>query len=158
GRGGLHVEVLGPDRDADRVAALRAHATAVDRADRPVAHPIQSHGHALVVAVAHHAAEQQGLADEVAYELVRGSLIQLTRRSGLLDDPLAQDRDAIRQAERLDLIVRDEEDREIEALLEQLDLDAHLFAQLRVEVAEGLVEEEQARLRDDRARQGDALL
>src|SRR5205807_10369117 len=38
-----------------------------------------------------------------------------------------------------------------------LDLRAHLDAQLRVEVREGLVHEEDLRLADDRAAHGDAL-
>ena len=43
-------------------------------------------------------------------------------------------------------------------LLERPDEEAHLFAELRVEVREGLVEEENARLDDHRAGERDALL
>ncbi len=72
--------------------------------------------------------------------------------------PLAHDGDAIGEDERLFLVVRDEKRSEAEPPLQALDLELHLLAQLAVERAEGLVEEEQCRIEDDRARERDALL
>ena len=52
----------------------------------------------------------------------------------------------------------DEDHRRAEALLQPLELHAHLVAQEGVEVRERLVEQEHARLRDERAGQRHALL
>src|SRR5882672_6512289 len=64
----------------------------------------------------------------------------------------------IGKAERLLLIVGHVERREAERLMEPTDLVPHLEPQLRVEVAERLVHQDERRLGDDRARERDALL
>ena len=53
--------------------------------------------------------------------------------------------------------MRDEEDGDAEPALEQLELHAHLLTQLRIEVAEGLVQQQQIRLVDERAAEREAL-
>ena len=50
----------------------------------------------------------------------------------------------------------DEGDRDV--VLDQLQLELHLLAQLEIERAERLVEEQNARAVDERAGQGDTLL
>ena len=70
----------------------------------------------------------------------------------------AQDDDPVRERERLGLVVRDVDRGDLQALVQRLELVAQLDAQLRVEVGQRLVEEEKARLKDDAARDGDALL
>src|SRR6185503_21188061 len=50
----------------------------------------------------------------------------------------------------LDLVVRDVQARRLEPPMQLLDLEAHLHAQLRVEVGQRLVEEEDGRLAHDR--------
>src|SRR5205823_5101940 len=60
--------------------------------------------------------------------------------------------------ERFVLVVRDVDERHPEALLERAELPPQRLAQLRVEVRERLVEEQDLRLDDERARHGDALL
>ena len=67
------------------------------------------------------------------------------------------DRDAVGEAQRLDLIVGDEQHRDAEPALQQLHLHPHLLAQLGVQVAEGLVEQQQVRLVDQRPAEGQAL-
>src|SRR5207248_7324694 len=67
-------------------------------------------------------------------------------------------RDPVRERERFVLVVRDVDERHPEALLERAELPPQRLAQLRVEVRERLVEEEDLRLDDERARHGDALL
>ena len=59
---------------------------------------------------------------------------------------------------RFDLIVGDENHGDIHALLQRLQLAAHLFAQLRIQVAERFVEQKHFRRKNQRARQRDALL
>jgi hypothetical protein len=53
--------------------------------------------------------------------------------------------------------VRDVDRRRLEALVQLLDLGAHLHPQLGVEVGQRLVEQEHLRIADDRAAHGDAL-
>ena len=76
----------------------------------------------------------------------------------LLHVALTHDSDPIRDAERFDLVVGDQEDRHAEAALQDFQLGAHLTAQLGVQVAEGLVEEQDLRFEHQAAREGDALL
>ena len=61
------------------------------------------------------------------------------------------------QRHRLDLVVGDVDDGLAEALVQLLDLDAHLDAQLGVEVGQRLVEQEHVRLAHQRPADGDAL-
>ena len=58
----------------------------------------------------------------------------------------------------LGLVMGDVDGGDADLALQALELDAHLLAQLGVEVGQGLVQEQQARGLDDGAGQGDALL
>jgi len=69
----------------------------------------------------------------------------------------AQDGDAVAEHQRLALVVRDVEHRRAEALLEALELRAHLDPELGVEIGERLVQEECLRPADERASRRDAL-
>ena len=62
------------------------------------------------------------------------------------------------QGERLVLRMRHIDERDADFLLDGLELDLHLLAQLQVEGAERLVEEQHLRAHHQRARQRDALL
>ena len=75
----------------------------------------------------------------------------------LLDPAVVEHRDAVAHRQRLFLVVRDVDERDPDLLLDPLELDLHLLAELEVEGAERLVEEEDARPVDDRAGQRDAL-
>ena len=96
-------------------------------------------------------------ADEAADEEVDGPVVELLRIGDLLELALAHHRDAVAHRHRLDLVVGDVDRRHAEVVLEPRDLRAHLDAELRVEVREGLVHEERLRLADDRAAHRDAL-
>ena len=76
----------------------------------------------------------------------------------LLDVAVEHDRDPVAHAHRLFLVVGDEDERDAELALEQLELDLHLLAQLAVERAERLVEQQHARAVDERPGERDALL
>ena len=54
--------------------------------------------------------------------------------------------DACCQRHRLDLVVRDVHDRGAQPLMQPLDLHAHLDAQLRIQIGQRLVEQEQQRI------------
>ena len=76
----------------------------------------------------------------------------------LLDASLAHDRDAVAHRERLALVVRDEDERDAESRLDELELELHLFAQLAVEGAERLVQQQDGRAVDECACERDPLL
>ena len=71
--------------------------------------------------------------------------------------PCVHDDDPLAEGHRFDLVVGDVDHGGLEPLVEGGDLGPHLHAELGVEVGERLVEEEDLRLADDRAAEGDAL-
>ena len=99
----------------------------------------------------------RGAADEAGDERVRRPLVDLVGIAALLDHAVAHDRDAVAHRHRLDLVVRDVDGRDADALLQRADVGAGLRAQLRVEVRERLVHEEHLRVADERAAERDAL-
>ena len=82
----------------------------------------------------------------------------VARATRLLDAPAIHQHHEIGERHRLVLAVRDVQERDAELLLQPLQLGAHLDAQERIERGERLVEQENARLRDQRAGKRDALL
>jgi hypothetical protein len=75
----------------------------------------------------------------------------------LLQPGVAEDRDAVAERHRLDLVMGDVDGRHAEARLQLGDVRAHLDAQLRVEVGERLVHQEHLRLAHDRTPHRHAL-
>ena len=98
------------------------------------------------------------LADEVRDEGIGGAFIDLARARHLLDAAAIHHRDAVGEDQGLLLIVGDEERGDGEPLLQAPHLELHRLAQLAIERAKGLVEEEEARIEHDRARERHALL
>ena len=82
---------------------------------------------------------------------------QLLGRVALLQHAAAQDRDALAERHRLDLVVGDVDGRHAEPLVQPRELRPHRDAQLGVEVAQRLVHQERLRLAHDRAAHGHAL-
>ena len=80
------------------------------------------------------------------------------RRSGLHHAAGVHEDDAVGDGKRLFLVVGDVHRRDADASLQATDLDAQPLAHLGVEVGQRLVEQQHARLDDERARQRDALL
>ena len=111
-----------------------------------------------VLRAGHFAAQEVRLADEVGDELAHGVIVDLLRRADLSDDALVHDDDLVRERHRLALVVRDVDGGDADLLLDAADLGAHGNAQLGVEVRERLVEEQHARLDDQRAGKRHALL
>ncbi len=95
---------------------------------------------------------------KLATNAVRGRLVELARRRHLLDAPAVHHRDAVGHGERLFLVVRHVDRRDADLALQPLQLDLHVVAQLLVERAERLVEQEHGRPGDERARERDPLL
>ena len=92
-----------------------------------------------------------------ATNVLAGRVVELERLADLLDDAVAHHDDPVGHRHRLDLVVRHVDRRRLEALVQLLDLGAHLHAQLRVEVRQRLVEQEHLRVAHDRAPHRDAL-
>ena len=76
----------------------------------------------------------------------------------LLQRPVQDQGDAVREHDRLLLVVGDEDRRDAHLLLQPANQVAHLEAQMGVEVRQGLVEQQHLGLDDERARQRDPLL
>src|SRR3954467_14839612 len=96
-------------------------------------------------------------ADEARYELGLRMLVDLGRRSDLLDLAVVEDREPVAHRQRLLLVVGHVDERDPDLLLDSLELDLHLLAELEVEGAEWLVEEQHPRPVDECPGKGDPL-
>ena len=85
-------------------------------------------------------------------------VVKFGRRADLLDAALVEHRDAVGDGVRLLLVVGDVDRGDAELALQQLELGAHLDAQLGVEVGQRLVEQQHLGLDHDGAGERDALL
>ena len=92
-----------------------------------------------------------------ATKALRRMLVDLGRRADLLDLALVEDGDAVAHAQRLALVVGDIDEGDADLALDRLQLDLHLLAQLEIERAQRLVQQQHARLVDQRAGQRHAL-
>ena len=95
---------------------------------------------------------------KLATKAVLRQLVELLRRTHLLDPALVHHRDGVGHGHGLLLVVGHVHEGEADLVLDRLELELHLAAQLEVERAERLVEQQQGRPVDDRAGERDALL
>src|SRR6266542_5301063 len=110
-------------------------------------------------AVAVHSARQQVRdAEEAGHERCPRALVELGRCAQLLDLARVHDRDLVRHRHRLLLVVCDVDEGDADVVLDRLQLELHLLAELEVEGAERLVEQKHARAVDQGTGEGDALL
>ena len=96
-------------------------------------------------------------ADEAGDELVGRLAVELERLADLLHAAVLHHHHAVAEGHRLDLVVGDVDRGGLELLVQALELDAHLHAQLGVQVGQRLVEQEHLRMAHDRAPDRDAL-
>ena len=104
------------------------------------------------------ALEHVDLSDEAGHLARCGAVVDLGGRAHLRDPAAEHHDDPVGHAQRLRLVVRDVDGGDADAPLDVADEDAHLLAQLGVEIGERLVEQQDARLDHERARQRDTLL
>ena len=104
------------------------------------------------------AADQVGRADEIRDEGAVGQPVDFVRRAGLLDQPVAHHDDAVRHRQRFFQVVGHIDRGDAEPMLQLAQFDAHVGAQLGVEIGQRLVEQQHRRLEHEGARQRDALL
>ena len=104
------------------------------------------------------AGDQSVAADELGDEQRLWPRIELIGRADLLDAPGVHHDDAVGERQRLRLRVRDEDEGDAEAALQQLQFVLDALAQIGVERAERLVEQQNVGLDDKGASEGDTLL
>ena len=151
---GADLHVLGPNRDANRLANRMP---SFDRGDDSFS--IGEAGDAVIAdELVDFQLEGVERADEVGDERRLRPFVDLTRASELLDLPSVHHGDPVAHRERLVLVVRHVDERRPELVLDSLQLELHLLAQLHVERTERLVEEQRSRTIDERARKRNALL
>ena len=88
---------------------------------------------------------------KLADERCRRMLVDLAGRADLFEPAMAEDGDPRAHRQRLALVVGDEDERDAHLALDRAQLDLHLLAELEVERAEWLVEQQHPRLVDERS-------
>ena len=96
-------------------------------------------------------------ADEPGDEAVARRVVQRERCTRLLDPPAAKHDDPVGHRHRFHLVVRHVDHRRAQAPVQRDDLGAHRNPQLRIEIRQRLVEQEDPRLAHDRAPDRHAL-
>ena len=86
-----------------------------------------------------------------------GLVVELAGRGHLQHAPVVQHGDPVGHRHRLLLIVRHDDERHADLVLETLELDLHLSPELAVERCERLVQQQDPRALHDRAGQRDSL-
>ena len=97
-------------------------------------------------------------ADEAGDEFRARPVVDVLGRAGLLDPAAVHHRDEVGGGHRLRLVVGHVDRRVAVFVVQAAHLEAHLLAQIGVEIGQRLVEQQRLRLDDQRARQRDALL
>ena len=93
-----------------------------------------------------------------ATKVVAGLVVDLLGVGDLLDPAVVHDRDPVRHRQRLLLVVGDVDEGDPDLALDLLQLDLQALAELQVERAERLVEQQHLRQVDQRPRQRHPLL
>src|SRR5216684_5188320 len=104
------------------------------------------------------ALDEIGPADEASDEACARPVVERVGAVDLLDAALVHNCDAVRSDHRLALVVGDVDSGEMERIMQATNLEAHLLAQIGVEIGQRLVEQEHARLDHHGAGERDALL
>ncbi len=111
------------------------------------------------IAPFHGDGQQIGIADERGGKARRRLLVERLRAADVHQAAFVHYRNAVRQRERLDLVVRDVEDRHVRQFpVQSRDLLQHAAAQLRVQRRQRLVEQQNLRTNRQRPGDGDPLL
>ena len=138
---------------ADPVARLRVEL----RLSRGDALPGVGEHHAVRIDRLHPALQQVRLSDELRGEAGGGVIVDLLGSAHLLKAAATHHGDAVGHVQGLLLIVGDVDEGDAQALLNVLQLHLHLAPQLQIQRAQGLVQQQQLRLKDQRAGDGHAL-
>ena len=104
------------------------------------------------------AVEERAAPDESRDKAIGRALVEVALRADLADFALGHHHQPVGDGQRLFLVMRHHDGGQPELALQLADLDAHLFAQLGVEVGQRLVEQQHVRPDRERAGERDALL
>ena len=148
------VSVLGAHHDGDLALGLQR----FRNTRRHHAAAIQLHHGLATDNLGDLALDEIGLADEVGHEAHRGAVVDVARGADLQDLALAHDRDAVRHGEGFLLVMGHEDEGDAGFMLQALQLDLHVLAELVVQGRERLVEEQNLGCRGERPGQRHALL
>ena len=141
-------DVLGTNHDVHRGVGAEA-----------LVHALQLSAQNAHAAVAHHyAVEDVCLADKVRDKGVDRLVIDVLGRADLLDNAVVHHHHAVAHGQSFLLVVGDIDKGFFGLLLDFLQLELHAFAQLEVERAERLVQQNNIGIANQRARNGNALL
>ena len=151
----LHGDAFGPDDDG-RLAVDRRVGLVVDRRTEA---GVERRAHRRTVArLQHVGVEDVGGAQESGDERGGRRRVDLLGRADLLDATLGQDGDLVAHGERFLLVVGDVDERDADLALQGAQLQLQLLAQLGVQRAERLVEQQHPRAQHQCPRQRDPLL
>ena len=150
----LDPDLLRAHGDRDRLV-LAVTLVAVDH--ELAAEIVALHHQMPLVGLGHDAFEEVDRADEVGGEAGRGELVDVGRCPDLHDLAPVHDGDPGREGHGLFLVVGHHHEGDAEPLLDRHQLELGLLAQLLVERAERLVEQQHLGLLDQRAGQGNPL-
>ena len=98
------------------------------------------------------------VADEFAHESVRRPVVHIEWGADLLELAVAEYGDPVGHRHRFGLIMGDIDHGDADLAMDAFELDLHLLAQILVERAKRLVEQQHIWIEDQSARKGDALL
>ena len=144
-------------RGADSDRCLVAHAQRFDRvaSERPLRGLDVHH---VPLLGGDRSFQEVGGADELRREPRVRVVVDVLGSTELDDLAIAHHRNLVGECQRFELVVRDEQRGDLQALREHLEFDAHVVTELGVEVRERLVEQQRLRLTDERTRKGETLL
>jgi hypothetical protein len=148
----LELDALGTDDDLRRSRHLGLAGVGVELEplDRDPAAPVlRTSGGGI-----HEVRHAQEVCDEESHRI----LVHVAWSAHLLHVARVHDRESVGHRQRLLLVMGDVEERDAHLLLERLQLDLQGLAQLGIEGAERLVEEQHRRVENERASEGDPLL
>ena len=110
------------------------------------------------VVARHHTVCDVALADEVGNIAVDRLVVNVDRRADLFDVAALHDNNRVGHGQRFFLIVGDKDKRDADFLLDVFQFALHFLAQLEIQCTERLVEQQNFRLVDQRAGDGNTLL
>src|SRR5581483_5958365 len=143
---GHHIGFTPPDaemlRPRRQQAALPDREGRMTRARHAKRRSVGLDAYGIALSALHHHFDQIGPADEIRNVSTVGSLVEGARRVDLHDLAIAHHRDPVGHAERLALIVGNEQGSDTEGRLHLLDFDLQFLAQFEIERAERLVEQQ----------------
>ena len=106
----------------------------------------------------HVSIEEVGGAEEVGNETIDGAVVKVHGRSHLLQNPLVEHGDPIRDGVGFLLVVSHEDGGQLQLPLQLENLTPHLNAQVGVQIGQRLVQQQDPGLDDDGAGKGHSLL